>query len=259
MACLGLVERAEFQPLVAWLAAQCAPGRVELLLQRPRVEWETAALIVVCESHPDEWTAESVRDLIAAAPLARIVCVTGPWSEAVGRTRTHWPPALRVPWWSAKRRIAGELSLIGACPVDHPPPALPVTASRDETWRWEVTAGPTITVPPVVCSVEALIDPAFRQWIADWLIAEGHTLASSQPPEVVNLLDLDPWSDDMQQSLQTRRNASPTARLIGLTAWSTPDLHAAVAPLGIVVADKLDLSTLQEALAVIGRGAGSTP
>ncbi len=256
IACLGLVERAEYQPLIAWLAALCQPGVAELLKHPQPAQWETATLIAVFESHPDEWSAESVRDLIAAAPLARIVCITGPWSEAVGRTRTHWPAALRVPWWSARRRLTGELSLIGVCPVDQSPSALPVTASRDETWRWEVEAAVATPVSSADCSVDELDDPAFRDMLSAWLTAQGHTLTSSETANVVCLLDLDPWSDDLLKSLQTRRSTAPTARLIGLSAWSTPDLLAAVAPLGILVADKLDLFLLNEALATVGQPAG---
>ena len=54
-------------------------------------------LVVAFESWPDQYSSAGVIRLLSLAPLARFVCVSGPWCESAGRTHAVWPLAVRVP------------------------------------------------------------------------------------------------------------------------------------------------------------------
>jgi hypothetical protein len=100
-----------------------------------------ADLVVVCQHWPDEYTAAEVRSLLAAFPLARLVCCYGSWCSSDGRTRDVWPLAVRVPAEWAARRIDLELEVLAGTRWP-----LPLTASRDEIVLFDPEMGLTPSV-----------------------------------------------------------------------------------------------------------------
>jgi len=130
---VGDADRAEFRSMLAETASELSESSTCYLENVSAVEDRIVHgapppdLLIVFESWPDEFPADHVSRLFAAAPLARIVCVGGAWCESAGRTRSHWPLGLRVPVWLATVRIRYELDVLAGRR-----PALPPTATREE-------------------------------------------------------------------------------------------------------------------------------
>lgn len=89
-------------------------------------------LVVICRHWPDEYPPTDVERLIAAFPLARLVCSDGPWCASAGRTRNIWPAAVRVPVEESAARIRLEARVIRG---EVPP--LPLTAGLDEAFAFD--------------------------------------------------------------------------------------------------------------------------
>lgn len=251
---IGDAARAEFRPVRNWLDEH-APGldlqfaaNMEDFVRSP----SRADLVIVGESWPDEFTAEDVTRLITAAPLARIVWITGAWSEAVGRTRTHCPPAWRTPLWEAISRLARELHGLRACQSDTYSSAdsFPSwTASRQETWLWQHSAMSSRTTSGVATTVclDEIADPALAVWLSECLRSAGHSISHKNARIV--LLDADPWSPMIREQLEMAIARHPAAMPVALTAWNTPSLRSGLATLPIThVADKLAPESLLRVL-----------
>lgn len=88
-------------------------------------------LVVVLQSHPDEFDENDVEYLIAQHPLARLVCCYGRWCESLQRTREAWPLMCCVPARNALERIQQDLRAI----IGERKP-LPLTASRTESFDY---------------------------------------------------------------------------------------------------------------------------
>lgn len=252
---IGDGSRAEFAAVRAWLDdcpdltwTSLANVR-ELIEQCPRVD-----LVVIGESWPDEFSAQDVSQIIATVPLARVVCVTGLWSEAVGRTRSAWPPAWRVPLWESISRLERELNGLRACQSHSTSPAaafLPWTASRQETWLWQhndaTSPAPSGTGRTV--SLDEIADASLAAWLSTWLTANGFCIDHNHA-EIV-LCDADPWSVLVREHLITVKQRWPSARIVALTAWRTPALEAELAVLAIPdIADKLAPDSLLRVLSI---------
>jgi hypothetical protein len=93
-------------------------------------------LMIICQHWPDEFTTVEVHQLLAAFPLARLICCYGPWCASDGRTRDVWPLAIRVEAHCAARRIDLELEVLAGSRWP-----LPLTASRDEIFLFDPQAG----------------------------------------------------------------------------------------------------------------------
>ncbi|HET6324955.1 MAG TPA: hypothetical protein VFG04_09665 [Planctomycetaceae bacterium] len=107
------------------------PNVTEALAGTPADAWHPD-LVIVCQHWPDEYTAGEVRQLLAAFPLARVICCYGLWCGSDGRTRDVWPLSVRVPAEFSARRIDLELEVL----TDARWP-LPLTASRDEIFLFD--------------------------------------------------------------------------------------------------------------------------
>ncbi len=218
-----------FSDLVAWYAV---PGD------------EAPELILVWQRYSDEYTAADIARLLAAAPLARVVVIYGAWCEADGRTRTAWPAGLRVPVWQATARIRQEW----ACLTGESAP-LPWTASREEGWLRDVAAAGDGSQAGQRIALE-LSDPAYRRTLEERLSAAGARIVDDPAAASVVVVDLDPWSDVVAANLESRRAAFAGRRIIGLSAWITPELLAVAGELGIdAVVPKLDPLAMDGTLA----------
>jgi hypothetical protein len=78
-----------------------------LITARPTVP----SAIVLAQSRPGKISTRDVEKLHAAAPLARLVAISGAWCEGEGRTGRPWPGVERVPWRSWQNRLPDALGL----------------------------------------------------------------------------------------------------------------------------------------------------
>ena len=194
-------------------------------------------LIIVLQSWSDEYSASDVNQLLAFAPLARIVVCYGLWCESDGRNRAIWPLASRVPTRSAESRVQREWSAICA---DNARKMLPLSASRDE-----VFAADHSHVDRTATPLSYLIDtpdPAMAEFVRERLQAEGHRVSRDSP--LIVIIDVDPWDDLRASQIQQRCSQFPAAELQALTSWPTPQLLAELAQAGVTkVIHKLSLET----------------
>lgn len=235
---LGDADRWEMQPVVAWLTARTAS------LHRASSIADVSDnrqfdLIVVLESHPDEFTAVNIDWLVAASPLARIVCCAGGWSESAGRTRKIWPLALRVPVTAAIARLEQEWNLLTHANLSLP---LLATGSREEwfaTHHRELERESRHALRVRVISA----DPHYRQMLLINLISDH---LNDEEADVI-LWDVDPWSDAMRDAIH---HAAQTTSIVALANWITPDREDEMLSCGVrAVVSKLgNLQQVREAI-----------
>ena len=84
---------------------------------------EIVSVVIVCLSHPDEFSAATIRRLWDDYPLSQIVCSAGAWCDSDPRTRGLWPSAWRV----SATEVHRHLEILWS---DERRP--PMTASREE-------------------------------------------------------------------------------------------------------------------------------
>lgn len=142
---IGDHARSEMFPVRNWLTSRTDAAEVRQTLELPLAgdevihEW-LPDLVIVCQSWPDEFPAHDVADSLGHWPLAMWVVCYGAWCQSDGRTRTNWPIGLRVPVQSAADRLNHLWSiLLGECRDP-----LPITASRDEAFEFDLSAAPLI-------------------------------------------------------------------------------------------------------------------
>jgi len=147
-----------------------------------------ADLVVIRQAWPDEYTPGDVARLAAALPLARWVCCYEPWCASDGRRRSTWPEASRVPLARVAERLKREQAVLAG--RSRP---LPLTASRDETFRFDAAApGPRGPHSPLV-AIETP-DRALADWLTEWLARCGHATVDHGATATVALVDIDPWN-----------------------------------------------------------------
>jgi hypothetical protein len=130
---LGHSQRTEFGPVHAALAnAGLQATRLAHSSTFPDTR-PAADLWIVCQSWPDEFSPAAVRRIVGDCAAARLVCVYGAWCASEGRSRTSWPPAVRVPVSEFTARLRFELGVI-----DGRVAPLPITAARDECFSVRV-------------------------------------------------------------------------------------------------------------------------
>lgn len=200
---------------------------------------------VVWQSSPDEYPPDQIAALLARLPLARVLCVSGPWCEAAGRSAPHWPPAMRVPVWQAAARLAHELRSLSEPDVL----ALPWTASREEVWLRDVLA----TVPSAIAGVRVAFecpDTHYRAMLQELVTtAKGEIVAADAPADVV-VIDVEPWTPSQCERLAECRQRHPDAVLVAVSGWTTHDLQVAVLEQGgDAVVTKLDPDALLQTIA----------
>ena len=102
---------ADFSAAIDWTKAQarCAlfAEPAHALRDRP---FEPDAILLV-QSRPGQISHDDVERLHAAAPLARLFALVGPWCEGELRTGQPAPGVVRVPWRAWQTRLPYELKI----------------------------------------------------------------------------------------------------------------------------------------------------
>ena len=212
-------------------------------------------LIIVVQTWSDEFPFREFLALSGFGPLSRVLCCYGPWCVSDGRSRQDWPLALRVPlehFAPALRREMRQLTT----PVSDVAP-LPWTAGRDEIYRQRQ---PAITVGSASGSrsVVRVISPdrKLAEMWTELVRKAGFPIAAEGAAGGGQLVlwDADPWSPEMLQRWTEFRQRFPTAKILALTGFVTPDIVRELQGLGAtaVICKLLPLDALlQEIQAVI--------
>lgn len=204
---MGNREREEFLPFVD-LMEQFRPA----LLTDTCDESALPETIVVLQSAPDEFPGEEFLRLYETNPLARFVCVYGPWCDADGRNRDVWPFSIRVPVWRVRQRFHQDARTA----------ILPLTAGRDETFRVDFahcgkdrphSRGFQIDSP----------DRALREMLADALGIEPVD-TETEREGCWNLFDIDPWNEERRTNLVQSIQNHSAERVLPLVGFPEPTL-----------------------------------
>lgn len=242
---LGDATRREFLPFVKALTSRLTDAGLSFCRDLTNVEhWlnkhPAPALVAVLQSWPDEFPAEHVQRLLTWMPLSRLFCVSGFWCEAVGRTRKHWPPGLRIPVWAAEERLDYELSVLQG--VAH---SIPWTAGRDDVLL--ATSSRDVPAEQVAATgVEsnkrdktvrfAWFDPALMRLLCEHFDAAGWTIVTdSRAPSRFVIVQTEPISTVLVDQLAASCQALAPATVVGLTSWPAPGWTAQLFDAGVQV------------------------
>lgn len=219
---LGRADRSEFAPTLSWLNEQTESTRT---VRWPDIESALAErsggipdLVVVLQSHPDEFSSAEIARLLTRAPIARLVVAAGAWCEADGRRRDLWPPAVRVPAVWAVQRLQAEWSLLTAgqgIPI-------PLTATRDE--RFE--ADHPQTDASLAGGTFAVVSPdrAWRSTRCLLIQQAGGSVESVPAMADILWLDGDPWESGGLPQLKAYRKAHPELPIVVSLDYPLPEL-----------------------------------
>lgn len=217
---LGQAEHREFSGL--WRALRRRAGgkawRTVLscteFLSQQRRQPSSFEFAVIWQHWSEEWSVTEIAELLAVLPLCRVVCITGPWSEADQRTRRVWPPGLVVPWWRAPLRLERELTSLQEGLADAPP----WTASREEFWLWEQSGPMHIDFSADRVRVQ-IHDRQYAAMLAETITAFGGVLMSSSAgPDDTVVIEADAGSGECQAAGDVEVEVS---RVLAVSAWPT--------------------------------------
>jgi len=224
---VGNRQSPEFQPLVRWLDEQ--PGLRSRQQVRRLTEGTPLAhlseypdLVVVWQNYSDEYSPEEIQTLLSSLPLARIVCVSGAWCAADGRSRSLWPPRFRVTIEQAQHRLQLEWQSLTGSTI----PACPWTAAVDEIWRWSQEYATPVDLSGLRFVLQ-IPDRFLREAVQSELLSANaiHSEDAAASAHVV-VIDVEPWTALLRERVLKVREQSPSAVLLGLSGWVTHDLLA---------------------------------
>lgn len=198
------------QSLASWDV--CEFPRLTNLMEAVETQGFFADLVVVCQSWRDEYAAQEVKSGLASLPVARWICVVGPWCESEGRHGSRWPLALRVPLHSLGTRMANEIAV-----VQGRLPALAITAAREEAFEFDYRS----TVPkhsnPKATLTILSPDREWKSWMRDLCREGGLEWTDLEPgtsPEIL-ILDLDPLTASTPAKIRSLREQHARSHIVG--------------------------------------------
>lgn len=215
-------------------------------------------LIVIYQNFSDQFCPAEIDQLFKRYPLSLCLCVYGPLCESDGRTRNLWPQSLRVPHWKLHQRIEREIEVLAGNS-----PALPITATREETFRFEFqspSAGPSLhPMQAVVFSPDAIWTEMITEALATERQVKCRQIHSMGEMEVflalessfdgLIILDTDPLSQAMKQWLKqwqqkiscdnilkfpaSPESPSPGSQILAVSNWVTSYRKEELRELGV--------------------------
>jgi hypothetical protein len=258
---IGDWRQAEFSAPLAWLKdrARCVSyedAAAALTSRNLAADDNEPAAILLIQSRPGQIADRDVERLHAAAPLARLVALVGPWCEGEMRSGRPWPGVVRIPWGAWQLRLMHELGLSEQDGSSAAPLPRTVTAAE----RIEISLA-ALDQRECICRTAAIStnSRANYQSIADLLQQLGirSIWHSSSPGELFPHADLvifDGW-DQVPMEVDWLPEADPRSsspRLL-LLHFPRPDDHVRAAKLGIaaVLAQPLLVTDVRSALEVL--------
>jgi hypothetical protein len=242
---VGLTESAEMQPLSAALSGVTSLMKIDLVpdvdaaVDFASVRGLYPDLMIVCQHWPDEYTTSDVRQLVACVPMARLLCCYGPWCESDGRNRETWPAGARIPAMIVESRLRGEIDVL----LGRRPP-LPLTASRDETFDFNLCNHDSKKAHSPRTIQIRTPDRELERWLGELVTAAEHEYASATAEGTQNiatdviLWDLDPWdarrlASEFRQIQSAFDSEGEAPAIIGLMGLPYPEDLVAARSLGM--------------------------
>lgn len=228
---VGDWHRAEFAAAQQWLASQqpalCCPtvdAACRRLADTPSMaRLGTPAAIVLAQSWPGQIDHRQIDALHAAAPLARLVGLVGPWSEGSRRGDEVWPGVEVIPWhawqWRLPAALGKDPTLDGECEA-----IIPKTATAQERIVHRLMARCRLKLASRLIAIISS-DPLSAEGLAAMVEALGLRAASvgrGQPlPNEADAVLVDGW---------------PAGGSSGPRAWPATDGRHTCAPHFLVLA-----------------------
>ena len=228
---IGDWDRAEMSSVKTWTQELSRSARVRhqiAMTNQEDLDESSPDIVIVCQSWPDEFSASDVSTQLGRWPLALWACCFGVWCESDGRNRTIWPIGIRVPARAAVARLNHLLAIV----TGRSQMLLPITASRDEAFEFDVALTPDANkTKPCIERQHVLVqspDPALRDWLSELLF----TIQPTTDAKIV-LWDVDPdWSHAIKQVREFLAN-NAGARVIALAGLPHPELEIALRAAGV--------------------------
>ena len=208
---IGNIAYAEMRPVVDWISQRMRPqaqlwsvhSSIAEQLRSPEV---IPDLIVVLQCSPDEYSRHDVHQLLAFAPLARVIVCAGAWCESESRNRDLWPQAVRLPIWASQGRLQQEWQLLLGSESFNP---LLWSASREEIFACDMRSNAIHQHPQQVMLDSP--DPAYVRFLREFVSAQGHQVVRTSPTLIV--FDVDPWGAERIEALHAVQNQWPQAEV----------------------------------------------
>ena len=204
------------------------------LIEAVETRDDFADLVIVCQSWRDEYAAEDVKTALASLPVARWICVVGPWCESESRHGSRWPLALRVPLSSWPTRFANEIAV-----VQGRLPALAITAAREEAFAFDRQSPfPKYadSEPKPTMAIRSP-DREWKSWMRDLCESGGWEEIAAEPetsPEVL-ILDLDPLTEATPAKIQSLKAQRPQSKIVGCLGLVYPEDRRELQAVGVDV------------------------
>jgi len=215
---------------------------------------EGPAAILLVQSRPGQISERDVQRLHAAAPLARLVSLVGPWCEGEMRSGHPLPGIVRVPWRAWQTQLMQELGLSGQNETSAATmPRTATAADRIETALAALGDRKCAFRTAAICtnsraSYESIADVLDQFQIGSvWHFAEKGALVPH-----ADLAIFDGWDQlPTESGLVANANQQPSPSRLLLLHFPRPDDHARAARLGIttVLAQTVLITDLGLALA----------
>jgi hypothetical protein len=194
------------------------------------------AAILLIQSRPGQIADRDVERLHAAAPLARLIVLVGPWCEGEMRSGRPWPGVVRIPWGAWQLRLMHELGLSEQ--DGSPAAALPRTVTAAERIEINLAA---LDARECICRTAAICTSSRANFesIADIIdqLKIRSVWHSSEPGELhpqADLVIFDGWDQvPMEVDLLSGANHNSSSPRLLLLHFPRPDDHARAASLGI--------------------------
>lgn len=270
--CITISEAIDFLPEAN--VARNRSGVSAVAASLPEVD-----VVVVLQSHSDEYGTRDVQRLIGQMLFGRVVCCYGPWCLADGRTHSIWPVSCRVPVESAPVWLAAEFRNVR----EQRTPLSPMSAAEEvfvhrtlqplSVADWKQPDFCVVSDDRVLRNTVARLCQELREDLQPGVSAANAVRMSSlrMAPSVlapsvlrnrseslrslIVLVDLDPLDESCHEFLrwleEWLRNDRVTGLVIGITvfaesSFSLPMLHG--------IFDKLELAARLRELPALAHG-----
>jgi hypothetical protein len=169
-----------------------------------------ADLIIVYQSHFDEFHRDDIDRAIGEFPMSRWIVGYSPWCESLGHSDKVWPVAWIVPATHIKSRLSAELQSLyqSSTPV-------PALSSRDEAFG-KIDASVFERSQLSSQSLSARItceDVPFRQTMVDCLRMLGVDIVQNDSADV-HIVSIEQWDEVADGSIDAAIGITPRAQML---------------------------------------------
>jgi hypothetical protein len=199
-------------------------------------------LIMVYQSHYDEFHQDDIDKAIGQFPLARWMIGYSPWCESTGHSDKVWPFAWIVPVTHMKTRLCAELQNLSTSK-----PLLPALSSRDEafgqlgTLSDQFNRAQSSATHPYNSRVTVRIacqDVPFRKTLIDGLKTLQFEVLNDGRPDI-QIVVIEQWDDREADRVKAVNQESPQAQMIVVCDLLTRHQRTSLHERGIETASAL--------------------